>query len=1097
MRVEKIYLINLEEMESLDQSNQQLARETLKLPMYKRKRDNDFDSGRIEDLSNILNTASTDLTKNHLLNEFLSHGYGTQVLQAWSFYSQSSDHSKLANSTSILASLIVACNDFSDGISQGSRICREIIDSHLKVVYRCLFLLRPGVSVPAMKLITNIARFNGGSLINDLYSGFDFGLKVIPKLLSTEGLRFNFIEFLFSLLTIGSSIIKKDIISHKKIISSWIKGLNMDSEVLLLEMIDIFRNKICMDKSFLKSSKLSFFNDWVLGNLLKLFHRKDLVPQALYDFLLLLSTDSMNGIKFLESGWYPAKLNEENQSEPLKVNERTEKLLQPIYNKSLLSFLHILKPWEDILQQKLVLSILLFSPELVSPYVCFLDEHLSFDPKLTSFWVSYSTLMSKIVSLPIPTRMPTSIVTPPDFRIVIDSVLPANISKSSLSKCLKDNLLVRYLSTEIIICGLKKYCQIKIYYEKQKWDEVPLRDEFLKRLPDIQTLTSSLQNVKKSSEFLRATMYMAITLYSKTFPDILSGQPISKSLEITKWENISGINLLNLHNALELETISGSSGKWWNKNTSTNMSLFTTVLRLASLNVSLKIQIARLLHKLLTPTLAFQDKTLTSPIEILLNSLYQNLPTNEVEQIKLWTLFDESISRVMRSPYKYIDCYSNICGNGSFQARSSPFIIALLEQWEYVDKTTSYKNLENWVSSYVRDSCICGENWQVANELANKLESYKPFKGEEIPLEGWFDCKKSSLFGKLFCQARDLKTVEIKSLSELEAAKFRIMHSKDNKTRALLFDISSPWINNMLDCKYFMSLAENILIFDEYIDCIQNHLQTNNDITSLKNFLKSRTDLTIRKGSLLLLDSSDIISLIISQSNNASFVATALDVLNSKNHTLDIDQYILLAKPEASYDENLSKNIQICEVFSEELADIFFKNRLRSSFVSIVEKASYIKPEWKEIVTELEGHTLMRFASVVLKLKFFSDQTNLVTRAISYALDNLNDGKSLEFLGESIGILERPDINKITKFIESANYPMANSSYLVNLTGIILVTTKVDSSDIKKYTQRRILWLTKYFSERMTITDKEKGFLLDFGKKNMTIVIKLSILNIF
>jgi hypothetical protein len=162
--------------------------------------------------------------------------------------------------------------------------------------------------------------------------------------------------------------------------------------------------------------------------------------------------------------------------------------------------------------------------------------------------------------------------------------------------------------------------------------------------------------------------------------------------------------------------------------------------------------------------------------------------------------------------------------------------------------------------------------------------------------------------------------------------------------------------------------------------------------------------------------------------------------------------------------------------------DIFLKNGMMSSSVSVIENIANVKAEWFEFASKFEGHTLMRFVAVLLKTVNCSDHSEIISRAVRAALDSLKDELSLEFLSCAIDHLGKSEINEIGGFIAAANYPTANNIHLVKLAGRLAGRDDIGSNDLQKYAHRRILWLTKYFSERTTIADSEKNFLNVFGE---------------
>lgn len=85
------------------------------------------------------------------------------------------------------------------------------------------------------------------------------------------------------------------------------------------------------------------------------------VPADLaHDFLLSICTIPGEGICYKDYGWYPVAS---------AATESQEGVSSKIRNKTLSRFIAVLKPADDIRQQKLLLKILSACPELVPGYV--------------------------------------------------------------------------------------------------------------------------------------------------------------------------------------------------------------------------------------------------------------------------------------------------------------------------------------------------------------------------------------------------------------------------------------------------------------------------------------------------------------------------------------------------------------------------------------------------------------------------------------------------------------------------------------------------------------------------------------------------------
>ena len=127
------------------------------------------------------------------------------------------------------------------------------------------------------------------------------------------------------------------------------------------------RRYVIDDAHLSRSVKVSFFNHYILEQLLRLYVRSDparvgaaspdgeiTVADIVHDFLLHLCTKPGVGLCYQDAGWYP----------PAAVGDKKGAKL---YNGNLLRLLKSLRPTEDERQQALVLAILQSCPELVPP----------------------------------------------------------------------------------------------------------------------------------------------------------------------------------------------------------------------------------------------------------------------------------------------------------------------------------------------------------------------------------------------------------------------------------------------------------------------------------------------------------------------------------------------------------------------------------------------------------------------------------------------------------------------------------------------------------------------------------------------------------
>ncbi|ODQ63596.1 hypothetical protein NADFUDRAFT_53259 [Nadsonia fulvescens var. elongata DSM 6958] len=802
--------------------------------MSKRQRSqvDEVDNGLIDQLYTIFTEVERTNEPTALVT-FLDKGHGAQVLQAWSYYSQTSNHSKLSHSTSGVSKLIKICSYHSVLHNHGSTLIRSILESHIKIIYRCLFINRPAVTNPGIRLLSEICKFQNGRMTGELFSVFDFTLKVLPKLLtpkkddevtentSAPKIRNTFIRFIHAFMKNGSSVIRKDLITQRKIITGWFKYLTADSAELIRDSFVILTDCVLKETNFMRATKVSFFNDWVLGQIARLFYRVDateageVVGDLTFNFMKFLCTDSSNGVCFSDKGWYEASVSA-NTDGPQKARG------YKIHNRLLLSCLLILRPWDDEHQLNLVLEILASSPELVAPYMKSDTMTGSFDPKLTSYWVSHTVLFSRIISLPIPANVENIVNTAaPPVGNVLENILPSPLSKTALTKCLAhESPLIRFFGVQVLLLVFKKLNAVFELYDSKSWtdDKIEVLEGVYKRLPELQTIFSSLNSCPNDNELLRTTLVQLIAVFTKYAPDMISTTSVvlpGSLVSSLEKVDILGIEVLELQGTLEIQARFIGSGKWWNKTADTPYSLFTSLLRLCTVigdKANFVTQISELLINLSFSTMLFQQESIISPIYALLQSLSSVIDPSKVDQEqqdKIWKLIDETIARCMRSPYKYLDEYSSIRSkldkpDGHFL---SPFVVTLIEQFKFVDRTTPFETVELWLCTFIRDVCILGESW----DIVNKITSDAKINGEFSTLFTVHNPESISSWNKVLAEKVDIDKIYFEfilsasnhhlqskhqaalypmSTYDLVATRFRILSSQSESSSVLdfLFD---------------------------------------------------------------------------------------------------------------------------------------------------------------------------------------------------------------------------------------------------------------------------------------------------------------------
>lgn len=726
-------------------------------------------SGLFDDLQSVIN--SIDLLSEGVSNDykhvvdFFQKGLAVQCTQGWSYYAQVNEHAKFAETSVKLTKLIAILGSDPCVYSYGSILIRDILSNYCKVLYRGINNLRPSITNSIFRLLTEIVKFNNGQFVDEFTSYFDLSLPSLLKVLTPRktdmvdveatkksmhiSMRTHFIKFWIALIENAPSLLKKDIlIDNQKIMTAWFKNIAKTDPVEVVEAsLKVLINKVLKDESFRKMTKCRILNEFVVSRLHSFYYSSNKEIVSLVDeFFHIYGSDYKLGIIFPEKhSWF-----QENTSlksgVTVSINQKEFKL----HNKLLYTTLTFFKPWEDDTQCNTVIKILENVPELVAPYGSYISAMGSHDPKMTAFWFGMTLFLGRVINIPVPAHVrSTETDSLPNTSIVIESILPSVITKSSLTKCLQDEVpLIKQMGIQLLVFSLQKLDKVLDVYSEKGWDSsrAILLNTYFNSLPELSILSAVLNSSyskNPKNKVLPLSLTIVLNLYSKIFPNFFNVVLPSSNIyiDIMKNDKFSGIDLVILDNFLKFQEFNNSQIKWWNASNKDN-SLFTSLLRLGSAKNSSSItasKISQLLHNLLQFNVVFHFNKLTSsPLYALINSLsvltYNDNAISSTELQKIWKLLDETISRCQKTPYKYVDSavpFGNV----------SPFIMALVEQWEFVEKDKVNSTIiNNWILIFLRNMIILGEDQSSIQKLTasmsnipeNLVEKYLYFSNEVI-----------------------------------------------------------------------------------------------------------------------------------------------------------------------------------------------------------------------------------------------------------------------------------------------------------------------------------------------------------------------------
>ncbi|SCU88641.1 LAME_0E00628g1_1 [Lachancea meyersii CBS 8951] len=727
-----------------------------------------FDDGLFEKLQEVLSgidlineTASNDYRP---ILAFFSSRFAPQLTQAWSYHAQVNNHAKFTNCTSKLARALRVLGSDPSTLACGSSLIRTILLENVKVLYRGLNNMKPATTNSVLRLMREMVAFNSGEHVDDFLTYFDLALPSVLRILAPTraeladldhckanpdlSMRYNFMNFWLTLIENSSPLLRKAVLTeNSRIMSGWFKHMTkVDSVKLMKHCVSTMSEKVLRESSLKKATKCKILNEAFISRLHHFYYSGDAsLVKAVDQFFELYSTSEEHSVAFSDDKlWFSEPVYAKSASGSLSngamVMINNKKFY--LYNKILYTMLTFFKPWEDESQLNRVIQVLQALPELVAPYCSYLETLGHHEPKMTSYWFGMTLLLGRIINLPIPQKIldvqTDNIPLPP---IVLESIAPCPLTKAALSKALQHEVpLIKQMGCQLLIFCFQKLEHIFELYEDKGWNSA--KSELVGRLkstlPDLSVIATTLDFVsrhKSENKILAASVSLVLNHYSKFFPLSFNLTLPSDNIysKVIKSKSFSGLDLVILDSFLQFQELNNSQAKWYNP-TATENSTFTTLLKLASSSnatASLTNKVASLLDSLLKFTVVFDEALIASPILALINSLQvmarSDLEDNSLKEERIWKLLDETISRCMKTPYKYVD-------NSAAYGHCSPFLVALTEQWHFMDHRDDCEKPQKWLIIFLRSAAFIGEPLDGIRALLKSLPSIS-----ESLLDTFFD----------------------------------------------------------------------------------------------------------------------------------------------------------------------------------------------------------------------------------------------------------------------------------------------------------------------------------------------------------------------
>lgn len=497
---------------------------------------------------------------------------------------------------------------------------------------------------PCLRLLTEIVNFDGGALANSIYSRRDTVFKRLDILLDHVGagdydedrrkptLRRIAQRYVLANLKFQSTGVKGDIISEGKILRKLLQGISRDGPDIASDILHVIQRHVLGDPVLSRKSKTRFFNAANLSSLAALYNAEqrdhDFAPEdangtvdddrnqneavgsiaptvrqqrksvrsLVHDLLLSVCTIHENGVLLPQTGWYPFGTDPEVSVEedhddgaidlgldsPLYFDNYDQKV--PVKNGTLSLFIQSLRPAADNLQATLMLKIFEVAPELVADYFSKKNKFVT-EPKAEATWLGEAAFLFTVIELPTPphcgwdSSLPAI---PPPASIVIESILPRPLDRSTTTRCLNLNHdVITLFAARVMTVAFEKLSKILALFRTathgaELWRQASDKLENLlsQRCPPIKVLIQALQRTSKEDIQLRGALIELLATYFRILPrvalrdkyDVSAAMAdVIQEMELTESSSSAKVELLEqLSNLTSIAQIS-STTNWWNK----------------------------------------------------------------------------------------------------------------------------------------------------------------------------------------------------------------------------------------------------------------------------------------------------------------------------------------------------------------------------------------------------------------------------------------------------------------------------------------------------------------------------------------------------
>jgi nucleolar pre-ribosomal-associated protein 1 len=716
--------------------------------------------------------------------------YLPDLMQTWSFASQSNDESLLSAVPGILALLLKTLSGILKLSGHGLRLCRTLLQKQqLELIARGLtaskgkeFLISP-----ALRLLKELTTFDGGALAKQVFRARDQTFRSLARNLSLryngEGVedwrkpsvRTNALRFLLSSIKFLPTEARRELLNQRDIVSNITRDIKNDPPYMVREILETLKTHVLQDDALPRDAKTKVVNATSLGRIALLYRYdqpeeesstvKQTVDTLAHEFLVVACTSPDLGVLNRQAGFYPRGIDPDDIGDAdidhahidlgLDSIEWVDKFAEkiPVRNTILSDFIQTLRPWSSTKQSELLLSILRCAPELIADYF-FGKKAFGFEPKLTATWIGYAAFIFSALQLPIPKffgHKERYARLPPPSSIVLESILPQPLSQKVLTRCLnQSHNLITFFAIRLLCMSFTKLKDtLKMYQEaatglSSVWTQAAekLTDEFCRRCPSIKDVINTFRNLPAKDLMQKEAVTKLLVLYYEVVPRIAVDAKFDVSRTLTQTlqalddpsltSEDRAMRAMGLENLFQFAHFSPGM-RWFAKSEGLSISPFSAMLKLsaeAPSDIPL-LKLRSVLGSVVEENEILQTRTSASALDSAILGLKTLQGT--VNEGAVYAFLDDCASRCAAKPTKYIfaleEIHSEVHGSDEAQSPVSLLTLAIVEQWPFLVKSVDdmvLQDVAQFVARHLAASIKMKEDKKVLKTVIQKLATDTP-----------------------------------------------------------------------------------------------------------------------------------------------------------------------------------------------------------------------------------------------------------------------------------------------------------------------------------------------------------------------------------